>query len=158
MGRATEILRARFADCFLDAHEQHGDETVVLRPEGIATVAAFLRSDAELQFNVLMDVTAVDYPGRTPRFEVVYHFYSLPRRARLRVKLPVSEDQPEVDSLTSLWKSANWYEREVWDMFGIRFRGHPNLKRILMYEGFEGHPLRKDYPIKKRQPLIGPMN
>ncbi len=89
---------------------------------------------------------------------MVYHFYSLPRRARLRVKLPVSEDQPEVDSLTSLWKSANWYEREVWDMFGIRFRGHPNLKRILMYEGFEGHPLRKDYPIKKRQPLIGPMN
>ncbi|HOT02340.1 MAG TPA: NADH-quinone oxidoreductase subunit C, partial [Acidobacteriota bacterium] len=81
-----------------------------------------------------------------------------PRRARLRVKLPVPEEQPEVDSLTPLWKSANWYEREVWDMFGIRFRGHPNLKRILMYEGFEGHPLRKDYPIKKRQPLIGPMN
>jgi NADH-quinone oxidoreductase subunit C len=158
MGRATDIIRSRFPEYFLGAHAQHGDETVVLKPEGIAPVAAFLRADAELQFNILMDVTAVDYLGRAPRFEVVYHLYSLSRRARLRIKLPVGEDQPEVDSLTPLWKSANWYEREVWDMFGVRFRGHPNLTRILMYEGFEGHPLRKDYPIKKRQPLIGPMN
>jgi NADH-quinone oxidoreductase subunit C len=139
-------------------HENCGDETVLIRPEGLVPVATFLKNDPELQFNVLMDVTAVDYPERESRFEAVYLFYSLSRHARLRVKLPVAEQNPEVDSLTPYWKSANWYEREVWDMFGIRFRGHPNLKRILLYEEFVGHPLRKDYPIKKRQPLVGPMN
>jgi len=92
------------------------------------------------------------------RFVVVYHFFSLPLKHRLRVEVPVEEADPEVDSLTSLWNGADWLEREVWDMFGIRFRGHPNLKRILMYEQFVGHPLRKDYPVNKRQPLIGPVN
>lgn len=92
------------------------------------------------------------------RFAVVYHFYSMAQKHRLRLVVPVEEADAEVDSLTSLWPGANWLEREVWDMFGIGFRGHPDLKRILMYEGFEGHPLRKDYPVKKRQPLIGPMN
>ena len=98
------------------------------------------------------------WPGPASRFEVVYHFFSLPLKARLRVKVPVEESDPVVDSLTPLWASANWFEREVWDMFGIRFRGHPNLKRILMYAEFQGHPLRKDYPVNKRQPLIGPVN
>ena len=88
-------------------------------------------------------------PGES-RFAVVYHFFSLVHKHRLRLVIPVDEAVAEVDSLTSLWSGANWLEREVWDMFGIRFRGHPNLKRILMYEGFEGHPLRKDYPVKKR--------
>ncbi len=97
-------------------------------------------------------------PPRSGRFAVVYHFFSLALKHRLRIVVPVEEADPEVDSLTSLWGCANWLEREVWDMFGIRFRGHPNLKRILMYEEFEGHPLRKDYPVKKRQPLIGPLN
>jgi NADH-quinone oxidoreductase subunit C len=97
-------------------------------------------------------------PPSSARFAVVYHFYSLPLKHRLRVVVPVEETDAEVDSLTSLWGAANWLEREVWDMFGIRFRGHPNLKRILMYEEFEGHPLRKDYPVKKRQPLVGPVN
>ena len=93
-----------------------------------------------------------------PRFEVVYHFFSLPLKSRIRVKVPVEESDPMVASLTPLWASANWFEREVWDMYGIRFRGHPDLKRILMYEEFVGHPLRKDYPVNKRQPLIGPVN
>ena len=97
-------------------------------------------------------------PATAARFEVVYHFFSLTQRQRLRVKVPVEESNPEVVSLTSLWNSANWFEREVWDMFGIRFKGHPSLKRILMYEEFEGHPLRKDYPVNQRQPLIGPVN
>lgn len=92
------------------------------------------------------------------RFEVVYHFFSLSLKHRLRVKVPVEESDCEVDSLTSLWAGADWFEREAWDMFGIRFRGHPNLKRILMYAEFQGHPLRKDYPVSKRQPLIGPVN
>lgn len=97
-------------------------------------------------------------PSTAARFEVVYHFFSLALRHRIRIKVPVSEPHPELDSLTSLWAAADWFEREVWDMYGIRFRGHPNLKRILMYEEFEGHPLRKDYPVNRRQPLIGPVN
>jgi NADH-quinone oxidoreductase subunit C len=101
-------------------------------------------------------------PPDQSRFAVVYHFYSMAHKHRLRLVVPLAEAEAEavaeVDSLTSLWPGANWLEREVWDMFGIGFRGHPDLKRILMYEGFEGHPLRKDYPVKKRQPLIGPVN
>lgn len=96
-------------------------------------------------------------PGES-RFVVVYHFFSLSLGHRLRLLVPVEEADPEVDSLTTLWAGADWLEREVWDMFGIRFKGHPNLKRILMYEEFTGHPLRKDYPVKKRQPLIWPIN
>lgn len=92
------------------------------------------------------------------RFAVVYHFYSMAEKHRLRLSVPVDDGpSPEVDSLTSLWPGANWLEREVWDMFGIRFGGHPDLKRILMYEEFEGHPLRKDYPVRKRQPLVRPL-
>jgi len=97
-------------------------------------------------------------PPQAARFLVVYHLFSLPLKHRLRLEVPVEESDAEVDSLISLWAGADWLEREVWDMFGIRFRGHPNLKRILMYEEFVGHPLRKDYPVNKRQPLIGPIN
>jgi NADH-quinone oxidoreductase subunit C len=97
-------------------------------------------------------------PPAAARFVVVYHLFSLPLKHRLRLQVPVEETDAEVDSVTSLWAGADWLEREVWDMFGIRFRGHPNLKRILMYEEFVGHPLRKDYPVNKRQPLIGPID
>jgi NADH-quinone oxidoreductase subunit C len=93
-------------------------------------------------------------PPGPARFLVVYHLFSLPLKHRLRLQVPVEETDAEVDSVTSLWASADWLEREAWDMFGIRFRGHPNLKRILMYEEFVGHPLRKDYPVNKRQPLV----
>jgi NADH-quinone oxidoreductase subunit C len=100
------------------------------------------------------------WPGPPPsaRYAVVYHFFSLALRHRLRLEVPLDEADASVDSLTALWPAADWLEREVWDMFGIRFGGHPNLKRILMYDEFAGHPLRKDYPVNKRQPLIGPMN
>jgi NADH-quinone oxidoreductase subunit C len=102
------------------------------------------------------------WPGPpAARFVVVYHFFSLPLKHRLRVEVPLTnaeESDLEIDSLSALWAGADWLEREVWDMFGIRFRGHPNLKRILMYEEFVGHPLRKDYPVNRRQPLIGPIN
>jgi NADH-quinone oxidoreductase subunit C len=97
-------------------------------------------------------------PPSSARFALVYHFFSLAHKHRLRVVVPVAEAAPEVASLTGLWRAADWLEREVWDMFGIRFSGHPNLERILMYAGFAGHPLRKDYPVNKRQPLIGPVN
>ncbi|MGY8849041.1 MAG: NADH-quinone oxidoreductase subunit C, partial [Burkholderiales bacterium] len=91
-------------------------------------------------------------------FEIVYHFYSLKHNSRLRIKAPVSENDCTIDSVSSLWKTANWYEREVWDLYGIKFNEHPDMRRILLYEEFKGHPLRKDYPINKRQPLIGPLN
>ncbi len=127
-----------------------------------------LRDDPELRMNFLMDLTAVDYLGRDPRFEVVYHLASIdvelhgtePSRLarRLRVKAGVPEDPAEIASVTDLWASADWMEREVWDMYGVRFNGHPELKRILLYEQFRGHPLRKDYPKERRQPLVGPRN
>lgn len=97
-------------------------------------------------------------PPGDARFVVVYHLFSLSLKHRLRLEVPVEEADAEVESVTSVWAAADWLEREVWDMFGIRFRGHQNLKRILMYEEFVGHPLRKDYPVNKRQPLIGPVN
>jgi NADH-quinone oxidoreductase subunit C len=149
-------IQDRFTDAVLAVHSRLGQDTVVFAKARLAELAEFLRDDSDLKFNFLMDVTAVDHWKRKPRFEVVYHFLSLERRHRLRVKVPVGEPDPEVDTLTHLWKGANWYEREVFDMFGIQFKGHPDLRRILMYPEFEGHPLRKDYPIQRRQPLIGP--
>jgi len=103
---------------------------------------------------MLVDLTVVDLYPQTPRFEVVYHFLSLTLQHRLRIKVRIPEEEPHIPTLTSLWPGANWLEREAWDMFGIIFQGHPNLQRILMYAEFEGHPLRKDYPYRKRQPLI----
>src|SRR5439155_8483808 len=103
---------------------------------------------------ILMDLTAVDYLGRDPRFEVVYHLYSPARRHRVRLKVELDGELPEIDSVADLWASANWYEREAWDLYGIKFRGHPDLRRVLLYEEFVGHPLRKDYPKEKRQPLV----
>lgn len=151
-------LREKFADSILETHSFRGDDTAIIQPPAIVPVATFLKTDPELDYNYLMDLTAVDclQLGTPHRFEVVYHFFSLARKQRVRLKVPLPAKNPEVDSLTALWAGADWYEREAWDMFGVRFRGHPNLKRILMYEEFQGHPLRKDYPIRKRQPLIGP--
>lgn len=151
-------LQEKFPQYVPEIHAQHGDETAYVTRENIFEVAQFLKNDPEFSMNVLMDLTAVDGSGMdwSPRFEVVYHFYSFTLNHRLRIKLKVSEADPIVKTLSGIWPIANWLEREVWDMFGIRFDGHPNLKRILMYEEFVGHPLRKDYPINKRQPLIGP--
>jgi NADH-quinone oxidoreductase subunit C len=152
------LLKQQFPEGVLETSTLNGDATAVLRPDFLTKVMDFLRADPRLDFDVLVDITAVDYPGRVPRFDVVYHLMSLARRDRLRIKVGAEASEPTVASLTGLWGSANWLEREVWDMFGIRFEGHPNLKRILLYEEFQGHPLRKDYPIRKRQPLIGPKN
>lgn len=151
-------IRENFAESLIDLHSQLGQDTVILSRAALPEVARFLKEDPELRYNYLMDITAVDYWKRNPRFEVVYHFVSLPNRFRLRAKVPVGGPEPEVDSLTPLWPIANWMEREVFDMFGIRFKGHPDLRRILLYPEFVGHPLRKDYPITKRQPLVGPVD
>ncbi len=150
-------LKEKFGEDVLGVHNQHGDETIVIKPSALIAIAQFLRDDADYDMNFLMDLTAVDglKLGWNPRFQVVYHFFSLKYGHRLRIKVPAA-DGGSVPSLTGLWAGANWFERECWDLFGIKFEGHPNLKRILMYEEFVGHPLRKDYPINKRQPLIGP--
>jgi NADH-quinone oxidoreductase subunit C len=153
---SLRLLREHCPDAVLDTMLPQGDPTAIIRPELLVKAVEFLKKDSRLLFNVLIDITAVDYPERDPRFDVVYQLLSLPSNRRVRLKVQVGGAEPMVDSLTPLWGSANWLEREVWDMFGIRFAGHPDLKRILMYEGFEGHPLRKDYPINKRQPRIGP--
>lgn len=156
LAASLELLSETFAGDLLEASMPQGDATAIIRPASLLKVMDFLKNDPRLLFTILADITAVDYLGRKPRFDVVYHLLALQSKQRLRIKLRVEEEEAQVDSLTSLWGSADWLEREVWDMFGIRFSGHPNLKRILMYEEFEGHPLRKDYPIQKRQPLIGP--
>jgi len=152
-------VKDKFGNVVLEVHDFRGDQTVTIKKEKVYDVSKFLRDDLDLSFNFLMDITAVDYlDKKAHRFEVVYHFYSLENNNRIRIKAPVSEKDCEINTLTELWKTANWYEREIWDMYGIKFKGHPNMKRILLYEEFKGHPLRKDYPINKRQPLIGPLN
>lgn len=148
-------LKERWSERILETHDFRGDETVVIRREGLREAFRGLKEDPELAFNFLSDITCVDYLGKKdPRFEVVYHLHSMRNGRRLRVKVPVPEADPSVDSLTPLWQGANWLEREVWDMFGIRFIGHPDLRRILLYEEFQGHPLRKDYPVNLWQPLV----
>jgi NADH-quinone oxidoreductase subunit C len=154
-------LRARFAPAIVESHEHRGDATLVIGREALVDALGTCRDVPAFSFEVLMDLTAVDYlkyPGREdgPRFEVVYHLYSITHNHRLRVKVRLEEDDPIVPSIARLWPIADWFEREVWDMFGIRFQGHPDLRRLLLYEEFVGHPLRKDYPINRRQPLIGP--
>ena len=149
-------VRESFPQAIIEYHSFRGDDTLVIRKEWLIPVMKLLKEEPDLDYRMLMDLAGVDYLPRQPRFEVVYNIYSLYRKSRLRVKVEVTEEDPEVESLVGLWTIANWMEREVWDMFGVRFPGHPDLKRILMYDGFEGHPLRKDYPITKRQPRIGP--
>jgi NADH-quinone oxidoreductase subunit C len=153
-----DLLRENFPDAVLETSQPLGDLTALLRSEMLFKVMEFLKNDPRLEFNVLVDITAVDHMGRAPRFDVVYHLLSLPRKHRIRIKVRLEEGEPAVSTVSPLWGSANWLEREVWDMFGIRFTGHPDLRRILLYEEFQGHPLRKDYPIRKRQPRIGPKN
>ncbi len=145
-------------DAVEDTHAQCGDATARVKRERLLEVMRLLRDAEDLYFEMLSDATAVDYLGETPRFEVVYHLYSLRHNRRLRIKVRVPEEDCQVASLCELWPAANWFEREIWDLYGIRFKGHPDLRRILLYEEFEGYPLRKDYPKEKRQPLIGPRN
>jgi NADH-quinone oxidoreductase subunit C len=126
--------------------------TVVVPAPQIAEVARILRDHPTLQFNVCLDVTAADYFPRTPRFHVIYHLVSLSRTFTLRVKVIV-DDKTEVPTLCTVWPSTNWQEREVWDLFGIVFTGHPNLTRLLTPDDWEGHPLRKDYPTQVKLPV-----
>jgi NADH-quinone oxidoreductase subunit C len=151
----VEALKARFPEAVVATHAYRGDETVVLRREGLLEVCRFLKDDAAMDFKMPIDVCGVDYLGKkTPRFEVVYHLFSPRKRHRIRLKVELEESDPVVPSVTSVWRGVDWFEREAWDMIGISFQGHPDLRRILMYEEFVGHPLRKDYPQRGYQPLM----
>jgi NADH-quinone oxidoreductase subunit C len=155
--RVLEKLKAKFGDAIVETHSQHGDDTALVAPAAWRDVCAFLRNDPQMAFDMLTDLCAVDYPERAPRFEVVLHLYSIGKNHRVRLKARVGDEEgegAEIDSVTDLWPGANWFERETFDMLGVKFRGHPDLRRILMYPEFEGHPLRKDYPAHKTQPLV----
>jgi NADH-quinone oxidoreductase subunit C len=142
---AAAALEQQFPDAIAGGHSERSEPTLFIAPARIVEVCRFLKQ--ELEFVRLSAVTCVDWHPADPRFEVVYLLHSLSKNARLRLKCWVSESDPEIDSVTGVWRSANWYEREVFDMFGIRFRNHPDLRRILMPVDWEGHPLRKDYPV-----------
>lgn len=154
MGTLTQLIQENFSDAFEDFHNHRGDETVKVDSAQIVPICQFLRDDERCKMELMIDLTAVDYIKEQPRFEMVYHFKSLSLEHRLRVKTRIPEETPEIDSIHELWLAANWYERECYDMYGIQFKNHPNLERILMYPEFEGYPLRKDYPVDGQQPRV----
>ena len=153
-----EKLEANYADALLAQDESRGTVVVVVHKAQAHTVLEYLKTDPELAYTFLVDVTAVDNSEMESelmqfdyaRFMVVYQLYSYQGQCRLRVKVPVHENDLSIPSVTGLWQGANWLERETYDMFGINFEGHPDLRRILMPDDFEGHPLRKDYPLRGR--------
>lgn len=149
-------LAEKFASEVLETHDQCGNDTAVIKRDKLVEITTWLRDDPKNRFDLLRDITAVDRLnlGETPRFVVVIHLYSIALKHALRLKVPLEEDDLTLPSLTDLYGSANWAERECWDMFGVRFEGHPDLRRILLYEEFEGHPLRKDYDKRKSQPRL----
>lgn len=156
--RVLTVLKEKFGDSIVETHSQFGDDTAVVAPTLWKEVCAFLESDPQMAFDMFVDLCGVDYPTREEgRFELVLHLYSTSRRHRVRLKARVGDqegDGAEIDSITEVWSGANWFEREAYDLMGITFKGHPDLRRILMYPEFEGHPLRKDYPANKTQPLV----
>lgn len=150
-------IKTAFHNSVIEIYPSIDDEAILIKKENLVEVLELLKNDQDLDYDMLMDVGAVDYlkyPIRKrERFEVFYQLYSLSKNHRIRVKCPVSIKDATIDSVSHLWKSANWGERETFDQFGIKFNNHPNLKRLLNHHEFIGYPLRKDYPIKKRQTL-----
>jgi len=145
---AVEMVRKRFPQAVVEMVEFRGEQTIVLVPEQLAAVCTYLQK--QHQYTFLSSVTAVDWLERVPRYDVVYHLLSIPRRSELRLKVRVGqrrEEHPSVPTVVGVWPGANWYEREVYDLFGITFAGHPDLRRILMPNDWTTYPLRKDYPL-----------
>jgi len=143
-----EELREKFPEA-LEEHATHlGEETITVKKEYILSLCNYLKSQG---YNFLSDISGVDLGvDKNPRFQVIYHITTVPAGKRLRVKVNLPPDNPSIDSVTTIWKSADWFEREVFDLFGVTFLNHPNLTRILTPDGFEGYPLRKDYPLRGR--------
>jgi NADH-quinone oxidoreductase subunit C len=144
----AERLRSWNPNAISEVIEFRGETTILVPRDLLVDVARHCRDDKELQFNLLSDATCVDRFPLEPRFDLNYHLVSLPRRDRLRLRVLLSGENPTVDSLVPVWPGANWLEREIFDLFGIRFNDHPDLRRILLPEDWEGYPLRKDYPVE----------
>lgn len=153
--KALDALKKKFSSAVEDTAVEHGDEIAYIKADKLREVAEWLATDPKMKFDAPVFVTCIDRLGDDgPRFEVCYQLRSNEFRYRLRLKVRVSDDKPKVPSLAELYPAFNWQERETYDMYGIEFEGHPDLRRIYMYKEFEGHPLRKDYPKDKRQPLV----
>jgi NADH-quinone oxidoreductase subunit C len=153
--QVVEKLKGKFGASVLAVAEHRGETTVTVEAGEIVEICTYLRDDCG--FNFLSDLCGVDYLGRIPRFEVVYNLYNISTKSRLRVKILVAEQDPRVDTVSGVWSTANWHERECWDLMGISFNNHPDLRRILLPEDWQGHPLRKDYPVQgpDREPYQG---
>jgi NADH-quinone oxidoreductase subunit C len=150
-----DALVERFPDAVYDAYVGvGGDDCAFVKKDRIVDVCRFLKGDAAMLFDMAPYITAVDYLGQEPRFEVVYNLLSLKTNRRIRLRVKVPEQDAVVPSVTSIWRGADWFERYCFDMYGIRFTDHPDMRRLFMYDEFVGHPLRKDYPLKGRQPLV----
>ena len=145
----TSLLRTNFADTIVEITEALGEITVIAKRDGLLTLLTHLRNDPKLRFNYLSDIGGVDLGEfAEPRFAVAYQLYSIELNHRIRVKVLIEEEDATLPSACGIWKAANWLEREIYDMFGIHFDNHPDLRRILMPADYEGHPLRKDFPLK----------
>ena len=144
----AECLRSWNPKADAEVSEYRGETTIVVPRELLWATAEHCRQDAKLQYNFLTDATCVDRCPAEPRFELNYHLVSIPRREKVRLRVWLSGNDPVVDSLVAVWPGANWLEREIFDLFGIRFSGHPDLRRILLPEDWEGYPLRRDYPVE----------
>ena len=144
-------LEKRFLGEIVESSRDGEDLVLVILPEALLRIMGSLKGPP-YSYKLLLDLTCVDFRRDASIFEMVYHLYSLDAGRRVRVKVRLPAESPSLESLADLWRNANWLEREVYDMFGVVFMGHPDLKRILMYDGFEGFPLRKDYPLRRRQP------
>ena len=143
----VDLIRTAFPEAIRDVVDAFGETTLIIESAHIAEVARFCRDTEGLEFNFLSDLCAVDYYPQEPRFAVCYHLYSIFFNRRVRLKVYLSSDDPHVPSVTELWPSANWQEREAFDLMGIVFAGHPDLRRVLLPRDWVGHPLRKDYPL-----------
>jgi len=144
--QTVEQIKNRFPNAVLEEETSYGDMLITVSRDSFLDVMRFLHDDERLKFDLLRDIVGIDYLPRKPRFEVVYVLFAIEGFRRLIVKLKVNEGE-EVPSVTPIWQAANWPEREVYDMLGIRFSGHPDLRRILTWDNFDGHPLRKDFPV-----------
>ena len=146
---AADRVKEKFGDGVAEITERLGETSLYIKREKIVDVCKFLRDDANLRFNLLSDLTGVDRGiEEDPRFEVVYHLFSISKRLRLRLKVRVSEDDCHLPTVIPVWRTAGWHERETFDLFGISFDGHPDLRKILTPDDLEGHPLRKDFPLR----------
>ena len=144
---AVKKLQEKFPTSILEVKTFRDEVNVIVQKKDILNICKFLYSDSDLQYQMLTDLCGVDFFPESPRFEVVYLLYSMKNQQRLRLKIRVGESE-SISSVESIWKAADWLEREVYDLFGITFDNHPDLRRILLWDGYEGHPLRKDFPVE----------